>query len=91
MKLLSRDNKYCSTVVRKAELGMELHILRYLLHAVSSPSSSPFWPTTGIFPLCVSAFICKDAAFPVDKCSFSTWKVVSGRGSSKSSWLPKLN
>lgn len=89
--MLSRDNKYCSTVVRKAELWMELNILRYLLHAVSFPSSSSFWPTTGILPLCVSAFICMDAAFPVDKCSFSTWKVVSGRGSSKSSWLPKLN
>lgn len=68
-----------------------LDILRYLLHAVSSPSSSSFCPRRGIFPLCVSAFICMDAAFLVDRCSFSVWKVVSGRGSSKSSWLPKLN
>lgn len=86
--MLSRYNKYCSTVTKGWAVNGHF---RYLLHAVSSPSSSPFWPTTGVFPLCVSAFICMDAAFPVDKCSFSTWKVVSGRGSSKSSWLPKLN
>lgn len=62
----------------------------HLLHVASSPSASSFCPRSTIPPLRVSLFIRVGAAF-LDNSSFSVWKAVSGRGSSKSSWLPKLN
>lgn len=67
-------------------------VIAYLLHAASSPSTSSLWPRKGISPLWVSPFVCVGVVFLNNDCSsFSVWKVVSGRGSSKSSWLPKLN